>query len=399
MRLFKPNIKKMKYLEDVAGLIKAMDDDEWEIRVSAIEALGELKVKRSIAPLIEVLKKKIPLESARAAYALGEIGGPQVVQPLIDSLHYLIDYDTFGRYPFEITDSAAFALGKLGDPRAVEPLTDLLHHPDHYIQDRARGALGKIEALKANEESARIKKPVQDTSIQSQPVVASDSTLPKNARFHTDLGYQYFELGKLEEAKREYLLALQQDPNFALARSNLGFVYDRQGMMDDAIREWEETLRRGVDSVTVRGNTEHWLRETKALRDERKKPIEDINAAISGYINELGQASERWQIAHDALSRIGNPAVDALISAMENENDLLRSRAVDLLGKIKDQRALIPLKRAANISEKDFRKFETTPGKVKTFVMGGTTLEVSVSDLLKEYRKDAKEAIRRINKK
>ena len=222
---------------------------------------------------------------------------------------------------------------------------------------------------------------------------------PMSAEDHTRLGYKYDEQGKVDAAIREYQEALHIDPNFALARSNLGFIYNQQGRVDDAIREWEETLRRGVASVIIRGNTEDWLKEAKALRDERKKQIGDVGSAISSYMEELGQASDKWFIAYDALKRIGTSAVDALIKAIESDNDLLRSRAIDLLGNIGDQRAIEPLTRASKVSEEDFRQFVGISGISKTFDMGGVQIEVPLTDLLKEYRKYAKRALKMIRAK
>lgn len=219
-----------------------------------------------------------------------------------------------------------------------------------------------------------------------------------SAKEHTQKGWNYEKQGKTEEAMREYQEALRIDPNFALARSNLGEIYHRQGKMDDAIREWEETLRRGVDSAIVRGNTEDWLREAKALRDERAKQVTDVDAAVTSYVDELGKASSTWYVAYDALARIGAPAVGALIEAMESDNRLLWGRAMDLLGKIGDPRAIEPLTKASKISWEDFRKIARTSGTSLTVYYGSTPVQVQLSDLWEEYRQNAKGALKRIKK-
>ncbi|MBA7484660.1 hypothetical protein ES707_20190 [subsurface metagenome] len=216
-----------------------------------------------------------------------------------------------------------------------------------------------------------------------------------SAEERTRLGIKYWEQGKLDEAIKEYQEALRIDPNFALARSNLGVVYDKQGRLDDAVREWEKTLRRGVTNYVVRRNTEDWLKEARALRDERKKQqIGDVDNAVSSYMFELGQASDKWFVAYDALERIGPPAVDALIQAIESDNSLLRLRAMDLLGKIGDKRAIEALTKASNISEEDFRRMGTKPTKV-----AGMVIEVPLSDLLEEYRENAKKVLEKIKLK
>lgn len=219
------------------------------------------------------------------------------------------------------------------------------------------------------------------------------------AEHHTKLGYEHWKKGRVNEAIREYQEALRIDPNFALARSNLGFTYNEQGRLDDAIREWEETLRRGVPNVIIRGNTEDWLEKAKALRDERAKQIEDVDSAVSSYIKELGQASTTWPVAYDALKRIGAPATDALVKAIESDNSLLRGRAMDLLGKIGDQRAIEPLTKASKISEEEFRRITGIKGATQTFMMGSVKIEVSLTDMLKEHRENAKTALKEIKKR
>jgi tetratricopeptide (TPR) repeat protein len=219
-----------------------------------------------------------------------------------------------------------------------------------------------------------------------------------SAKDHTRLGYEYDERGKVDEAIREYQEALRIDPNFALARSNLGFIYNKQGRVDDAIGEWEETMRRGVTDIVIHRNTEDWLKEAKALRCERKKQIGDVDNAIGSYMEELGQASDKWFIAYDALERMGTPAVDGLIQAIQSDNQLLRGRAMDLLGKIRDQRAIEPLTRASKISEQEFRRLAGISGASKAFDMGGMQVSVPLTDLLKEYRKNAEEALKKIKK-
>jgi len=215
---------------------------------------------------------------------------------------------------------------------------------------------------------------------------------------HFQKGWALHEKNRLEEAAEEYRKALEIDPDFSLVRSNLGMVYKLQGKMDDAIREWEQTLNRDVSNVMVRMNTEDWLKEAKALRDERSKTIIDYDSAVKSYMEELGKASDKWFVAYDALARIGQPAIEQLIENLKSENDLLRNRSIDLLAKIGDRRAIEPLKEASKISEHDFRNITKLTGKSRAINMGGMNIEVSVSDMLKEYRRLAHNAMKKIEK-
>lgn len=239
----------------------------------------------------------------------------------------------------------------------------------------------------------------QAPESRKEPAETRGSTGPATAKEHYQLGWKYHEKDRLDEAAEEYRKALLIDPGFALARSHLAMVYKLQGKMDDAIREWEETLNRGVSNSVVRMNAQDWLKEAKALRDERLKPITDVDGALKSYLEELGQASDRWYIAYEALTRLGTPAIGPLIQAIESENDLLRSRSIDLLGKIGDKSAIPVLKKASKLGMQDFRQMTGLSGKSRMVKMGGTQIEVPISRMLDSYHSYAKEAIKQIKKR
>ena len=50
---------------------------------------------------------------------------------------------------------------------------------------------------------------------------ASVRSSPWNARGHNNLGFAYYEAGRKDEARREYLTALALDPDHRKARANL----------------------------------------------------------------------------------------------------------------------------------------------------------------------------------
>ncbi len=80
---------------------------------------------------------------------------------------------------------------------------------------------------------------------------------------------------------------------------------------------------------------------------------------ITGLINALGYDkgdaesydNDIRSDAYDALLEIGKPAVDALINAINNNNETIRDSAIRLLGEIKDERAIEPLATALGNEE------------------------------------------------
>jgi len=136
--------------EAVEPLIVALQDASWEVRRGAAEALGEIGDPRAVEPLIAALAQPSrPSPGAPAgdgaaqtgvrktvAEALGKLGHPSAVEPLIAAL---ADDDP------SVRGSAAAALGRIADARAVEPLADAAFtDKNRGVQLQAVMALGEI---------------------------------------------------------------------------------------------------------------------------------------------------------------------------------------------------------------------------------------------------------------
>ena len=145
--------------------IKALSDDDSDVRRHAAEALGKLGDKRAVDPLINALADDDSIVRRDAAEALGLLGDKRAVDPLIKAL---------GDKEEWVRRTAAKALEQLGqpewaqyvrgddddfrrlgsskDPRAVDPLIKALAEPD-YIYDirqavaKALGHLGDKRAI------------------------------------------------------------------------------------------------------------------------------------------------------------------------------------------------------------------------------------------------------------
>ncbi len=129
-----PNVEKMQARRDVQGLIKVLGykkDDK--VRQAAVEALVKIGAP-AVEPLIAALKKDEEWYVRKtAAEALGQIGDVRAVEPLIVALK-----------EGDMRRVSAEALGKIGDTRAVEPLIATLKDKDSDVCKAAAEALGKI---------------------------------------------------------------------------------------------------------------------------------------------------------------------------------------------------------------------------------------------------------------
>ena len=66
---------------------------------------------------------------------------------------------------------------------------------------------------------------------------------PGEKRFHNDLGVVYQFMNRNEEAKKEFIEAINLDPNFAAPTNGLSYIYAAQGLYGKAI----ETQKRYAD--------------------------------------------------------------------------------------------------------------------------------------------------------
>ena len=144
-----------EHAEAIAGLLgatgkpkavevlgSALSDMPWEKREHAITALGRMKLKEGVKPLLAMLSG---YSAGSAARALGQIGDPETVEPLREALKSAgpsAEMDIF------------LALSKLGSPDVVEMVSERLSDPDPEVRRaavRILGTLGDDDAKKALE--------------------------------------------------------------------------------------------------------------------------------------------------------------------------------------------------------------------------------------------------------
>jgi HEAT repeat protein len=156
--------------QNVAALLKTLQDENNDKRLAAIIVLGQIGCSEAAPALIQMLKENNNWVQGTAAIALGVIGDPQAFPALIQALQ---DKDESvvgsaiwalgqtGNYlavphliqvlqneNFVIRWIAAKALGQIGDPRSISALRDLLHHDKNkWVKSVAAKALGEIGGL------------------------------------------------------------------------------------------------------------------------------------------------------------------------------------------------------------------------------------------------------------
>lgn len=100
----------------IPALLKALQHEDWLVRLHAVESLGKAKSKPAVEPLLSVLFNDRDLAVREdAVRALGEIGDPRAVEHLFTAM----------REP-GLRTLAVEALGRIGDSRAVPVLIGVL---------------------------------------------------------------------------------------------------------------------------------------------------------------------------------------------------------------------------------------------------------------------------------
>jgi len=237
-----------------------------------------------------------------AAGALGQIGDPRAVEPLIAALKDEGE---------SVRSSAARALGKIGDPRAVESLIAALKDKKWHVRKPAAGALDRL-AWKPDRGAA-------------------------GAAYWAAKG----EWGKCVEigapAVEPLIAALKDEDVRMRAVEALGKIGDPRAVepLIAALKDQDERMRK-------------WAAEALGqIGDPR---------AVEPLIAALKDQDVRMR-AVEALGKIGDPrAVEPLIAALNDRDERVRKWAAEALGKIGDPRAVEPLIAALRDQNRDVRR-------------------------------------------
>ena len=144
--------------EDVAPILMGfLSHPDLNIAQAAVESLGDLKCRRAVPSLLELLEGELWLRFA-AILSLGRIGDSRATLELLK----LTGDDSLGTTALE-------ALGRIGDPSAIEPLCRELVREDRFPQrDAILIAIG--ECLdRAGTEAPRLRDPEVTAALRRDP--------------------------------------------------------------------------------------------------------------------------------------------------------------------------------------------------------------------------------------
>ncbi len=294
----------------VKPLIKAVKSNNVYLKRNAIEALGKLKDPLAVETVIEVLDDKDTYVRKNSAEALGEIGDPRAIMPLVKAIN---DKKTCVRDAS--LDALKKIINKLNNINSLELITDLITHENLSVRKIA------VESIKGK----------QSKRTAELLILAMKDENPEIRKMATDA---ILNIGK--PAIEPLINALNND--------NIEIKISSAFLLGEI---------KASEAVEALINTLTYTSQEKPLSAERLRvesaialgKIADVRA-IHPLIDIIKSGEIRVQeAAVNALSKIGEPVVEPLISIIKSEDSNMTAKinSAIILGNIGDKKAVEPL--------------------------------------------------------
>ncbi len=338
-----PDVEKMKARRNVKGLIRALNyGKDHEVCNEAARALGQIGDPIAVEPLIGELDSPVYRQGDAAAEALGMIGDSRATEPLIA-------YLGGPRYLWE-RETAVRALSEIGDPRAVGPILAALQKRD----------LEYHRADSFEEQRERLCKAAGDALIMlGKPAVAPLVAALENEPFYFLFQVAVRALGAIGDRSAVQPLLAQLTGGAPVWRkaavaSALAKLRWRPDCSETGAwywvsrKNWARASTLGAPAVVpflLGGDAKDARARTEALVGMGEAAVEPLIAALR---DERMAESER-ETAARALGMIGDVrAVEPLIEMLGRKVEFSDQRkaykaAAEAVGGIGDPRVVVPL--------------------------------------------------------
>ena len=312
MRLFRPNVEKMKRRRDVSALARALGDREESVREDAAGALGEIGDPRAVEALCVALRDDHAWVRKEAAWALRKIGDPRAVEPLCLALR---DHEP------SVNTAAAMALGEIGDATAVEPLCGAADEDDEVCAAAEAVENACIAAISALGDIGGAR------TVDVLCAIVSDC-----CEKHDDYGVR--EVRRHKGAAAAHALGRIGDPQAVTILCHASMIGGPS--VDKAASEALEKI--GLPDAP---SLVPWY----AVATQDWSRVGSLGtAALPALCAALSASHIDGDALAQALVQIGPEAVEPLCTALNDEDtsDAV-ARAAEVLGRIGDPRAVEPL--------------------------------------------------------
>lgn len=301
------------------ALINAADDAATWVRNRVLYVLGALRAQRAYDVLLESLEDTDKSTVSVAAWALGALGDVRAYDALAALLAAEND---------SVRGSAAFALGELGDERAIKPLIALLGDDSPDVRAKTAWALGSLgEALAKDDMVPALVKTLDDfTEVpgEAQHQFVCQYAAEALLQVNTDQARQAVENWR-ERARTEL------EP-YRISELIRRLAHPEAPVRQEAINALTEFDARAVPYLI-----ETLKHRAPRARQSAAQTLGSIAApdATPALITALTDSDDGvWSQAVAALAKIGKPAVELLEPALKSSKQRVNTGAALALWRI-----------------------------------------------------------------
>ncbi|MBN2374666.1 HEAT repeat domain-containing protein [bacterium] len=346
VRLFTANIfSQIKDPESVNQLIEALNDPDENVKHASAESLGKIGDARAVGPLVECLNQDFWIQYS-VIMALGEIGDISATKHLVGFIN-----DEMVREP------VMEALGKIGDISVIPVFADILSQNDPMIRNTAIAALINIQRRVEPDGAClpSIKTALSNVTLIDHLLNSLNDPEPevkKNAIIALGWLQEKKAVGKLLELLsiydlEEYIVGAL----ISIGEGDLSALTERLENPDPKIKT---SLIRCIDWI---GSIDGIKACIPFLKDEDKEvryhaimtmaagvELEEVEDALVGLLYDPDPEIREMLIEILGRSR-SKRLTDKLLLELDSEIYTRRLNAIQILGKLQNQRACAPLKR------------------------------------------------------
>jgi HEAT repeat protein len=311
--------------QGIESLLNTLKDRHWRTRQDAVEALVTIG-EPAVIPLLHALDTR-SVNRFDVVRALGRIGDPRAVEPLIDVL------DTTNHF---LTQEAAIGLGNIGDARAISPLIDVF-----------RLEWDDTETITTWQKAAEALAALGEPTLL--PLLAALDDEDDNVRHWSAVA-----LGKLTDprAVEPLLHALQDEKSLvrAVAAEALGQIGESRAIdpLVALLKDEDHYVRLrtcyalgDIGGVSVFDPLVRGLSDLEP--DVRSAAVVNLGRIHGMHVPGLDPdpAPERRRAAIESLKRVqGEHVLDLFLDALRDPAGKVCAAAAHALGQLGDERAL-----------------------------------------------------------
>lgn len=264
---------KLKYKDAEKKALEVLKEDNKALKRSAIFALGELKTKKALEPLYDILDNMEAKDEVLQACieAIGKIGNPKSIEKLKD----VLENPGYSKY---IRMYVPLALADIGGQKVVKILKRAANDKEYFIRIRAIFAISKLKNVDLNDLKPNIKAALKDSDVQVR------LTALKVVKAIKDKSYIRF---------LEYLS--EKDPNVKVRKEAIK-VYSKIASESDVIDNFSKKLKTGdfyTKAFIIEAMQEMKLSKVlPILKDQFKKDNQTLRTEVLRLLGKKKDESE-----------------------------------------------------------------------------------------------------------